>query len=226
MIDFDFIPPNYHMERCVRSAVRLRAGLIGTMLMIMVLWITANRRELATANAMLSEIQKQSEQVAIHQTRQHTMEEERERLRLHHELLKHLERKTSIVVLLADLSHRMPESVVLTSIRFDSPSVAKFARELSPAASAAGVEQKPRESLEPASGAGAVDPVFRRHSRLVLTGMATDTTEVISFVKRLEDSDLVGEVQMLQKGPVTWSGWRGQGFELTCEIYDHTRVRR
>lgn len=223
MIEFDFIPPNFHQAQCMRTAVRTRAGLIGTMIMFMVLWVVANQREIATASAMLTEIEKQQEQVSIHQEKRAAMEAEQARLQQHHELLRRLEDHASVVVLLSDLSQRMADTVLLTKLRFDSPSIARYTVSEAPA---------PAPRAKPA-GTGAAtapeepkEPPYPRGNRLILSGMATDTTEVIAFVKQLEDSPLVGEVQMRQKGPITWAGRRGQGFELTCEVHDQLRGNR
>lgn len=221
MIDFDFIPANFHQAQSMRTAVRTRAGLIGTMIVIMTLWVVANHHEISTASAMLSEIERQREQVIIHQSKRLAMEEEKARLQQHHELLNHLEGKASLVVLLSDVSYRMADAVILTQVRFESPSIAKYTVVEAPSAATSASSTPPLESPPKAPTGDGREPAYPTGNRLMLSGMATDTTVIIAFVKQLEDSPLVGEVQMRQKGAITWSGRRGQGFELTCEVFDH-----
>ncbi len=223
MLDLDFTPPNFHEAHCLRSAIRLRASLIGTMLIIMVLWVVANRNEVASAKAMLADVQLQKEQVVIHQSRKEQMEAERARLQSREQLLQHLDNRTSLAVVLSDVSRCIGERVILTEVYFESPSVAAYAREepVSNVSEAGSVVARPQiaQQRDPASFSASNEPHLHP-GRLVLTGMATDTPEVIGFVKQLEDSTLIAQVHLEQKGSFIWSGRRGQAFVITCLLYD------
>lgn len=223
MLDLDFTPPNFHEARCLRSAIRLRASLIATMLVIMVLWVVANRNEIATAQAMLCEVQQQREQVSIHESRKAQMQAEQARLRAREQLLHHLKMRAIPTVILTEVSRCMGERVVLTEVVFESPSVALYARPLVKTESANGAAAIPTAGSSSMHGAGAAassSDAYPPLARAVFKGIATDTPEVIGFVKKLEESRLISQVQLEQQGSVVWAGRRGQAFVIICQFYD------
>ena len=95
MLDFDFIPAEYHVDRCQRHAVHLRATLVGLLLIMMALWLTAHHHQLSRADAMMQDVQEQQGQIKIHQLRKDAMEREEAQLRDRQRLLNELESATS-----------------------------------------------------------------------------------------------------------------------------------
>src|SRR5437870_12990857 len=82
----------------------------------MVIWFVAHQRELSAAQAMLTDVQTQEEQLRIHLGRKNEMVVERAHLDERRRLLAALEGQTSIVLVLADISRRLPKTVVITRL--------------------------------------------------------------------------------------------------------------
>lgn len=225
MIEFDFIPPDYHAARSRSSAVRVRASLIGVMLMGMSLWVVSNRHELSEANALLAITSQQRQELNQQWAHYEAMEAQRAALIERQERLDLLESRASLVLVLADISRRMPATVFLTELRVTCPSVAAYVkRKRSP------ILEEGEPPTETSTGAAPVryepDPIVTDEvARVVLIGVATDTAEAIAFVKQLEESPLIADVQLKQGGPTQAAGRRGQGFEVTAEISNQTQVR-
>lgn len=237
MIDFDFIPPDFHSERGRRGAVRLRASLVGVMIAGMSVWAVANQHELSQAGAMLETASQQKQDLELLSARHESMEQEHAELSERVERLRMLKSRASLVLVLADLSRRMPDGVFCTEVRVTCPSVAAFARrEIDPLPVENSTRREtavPESAASAASAAAAaglprqydVDPIVSDDvTRIVLTGMATDTAQAIAFVRNLEQSPLIDEVQLKQRGQATVAGRRGQTFEVTADIANQAQV--
>lgn len=222
MIDLDFIPDQYHETRSLKGAVRLRALLIGAMVVFMVLWVVANQKRISAAQAMTMEVKIQETQVNTHLTKKAEMERERDRLEDGLTLLEILESKASPVVVLSDVSRRISDTVFLTDLILTTPSAGRYAKTEETRESS-----KPQDTTQPPS-AETVEPESQPLSapQLVISGLATETPDVIQFSALLEESPLVSRVQMELKGIVVWGGRRGQGFKMTCDLHPEEKHPR
>jgi Tfp pilus assembly protein PilN len=212
-MDCDFIPYTYRERSSQRGAMKLRASLVGAMVALMVLWMTAHNRELATAEAMLTDARQQLTQVDILLTRKGAMEARRERLARLERLVSELRSPASPVVIMSDLSRRMPESVILTDLSIESASVRRF------------VHRPPSDKKgTPVTGATEVEAApLADGTRLVVRGLALDTSDAIRFSASLEASPLFADVQMTLRGSGEWGGRQGEAFELSCALPRHVR---
>lgn len=227
MIDLDFIPPQYHATRSIKGAIRLRASLIVTMLVFMVLWSFANEKRVSSAKAMVSDVLITEQQVNAHAAKKAEMEAEYARLQDGQSLLKLLESKASPVVVLSDVSRRITESVFLTEVKMMTPSASRYARDEDRPAATTTQAPTPQTTppAEPASSAKSAEPV-PRVPQIIISGLAVETPDVIQFSALLEDSPLIARVQMELKGSVVWAGRRGQGFKMTCDLHPQTRSQQ
>jgi len=214
--DCDFIPAEYHATRAMRAAVRLRIGCVSALMAIMVVWVAAHQHRISTVKAMMPEIARQQEQLALDSAKKAAMEVERERLKDRRELLAQLEAEVSFVPVFSEISRRMPDTIVLIELSAACPSVARFAVE----------EQSPGRPAEPAATGAKSAPAAPSPTpadqdftaTLSMKGIAVDDADVARFAAALEDSPLFGRIQPEAKGPTVWGGRRAQLFELTCEL--------
>jgi Tfp pilus assembly protein PilN len=219
--DCDFIPASYHAAMKIRGALKLRAGCVGALLSIMALWMVAHHHRVENAKAMVPEITKQEEQIAIHLAKKAAMESEKADLRDHQRLLAQLEEQTSLALVFSDISRRMPDTIVLTEVSADCQSLARFGSEIEPPkpAEPAAPGAKP-PVLPPDANAAKMKENQPVSGRVTITGIAVDNPDVVRFAAALESSPLFDRIQMEVKGPTVWAGRRAQLFELTCELLD------
>ncbi|HVP11666.1 MAG TPA: PilN domain-containing protein [Phycisphaerae bacterium] len=219
--DCDFIPADYHAARTVRGAIKLRAGCVGTLIAIMVVWVVAHHHRVATAKAMLPDITRQQEQITIHLAKKAAMQAEQADLRDHQSLRELLEDQPSLVLVLSDLSRRMPDTVVLTEVSVDCPSLAQFATEIDPPKAQ---EPQPPGDRPPPSPSAPNTPKTKENpppkARVTLKGIAVDNPDVVRFAAALETSPLFDRVQMEVRGSIVWAGRRAQLFELSCGLLE------
>lgn len=213
MFDCDFIPADFHESQSMHHAVRRRISLIAALLVLMGVWVAVHQRELASAEAVMIELSHQKKQLEIDLARKQAMEARRAVLEEHRRLLRDLGASGSAVVVFSDLSRRLPETVVLTRLQWYFPSVAAFAQPRGPESA----DPKPEETrAKEAAGAETPPDLFGAGGRVLLSGIAAETSDVIQCAAQLERSPLVDHVEMQLDGPVVWSGRRAQGFRLTC----------
>jgi hypothetical protein len=224
MIDCDFIPDDYHQARLHRRAIKLRVTLVSAMIVIMTLWIVANQHQLSGAEAMLTEIGDQREQINQHLAKRDAMEVEMNRLRDHQRLLDQFESHASLVVLLCDVSRRLPETVILTKISFRCPSLNRFGKVTSSDKSAPPAQGAVRSSVAKPEKSDEVD-AMPNVAEIKMTAFANEVSEAIKCAAELERSPLVARVQMELRGESIWAGRRGQQFDLTCDLREESGVR-
>lgn len=223
MIDCDFLPDSFHQTQSSRRAIKLRGTLISALIAIMVIWVTANQHQLSSANAMLTEVTSQREQIAQHLNKRDLMEEEKKHLRDRQRLLEQFESRASLVVVLCDLSRRLPETVVLTKVAYRAESLHRFALDV-PAESP---QKKPPVVIgsPPAKvQTPAVPDAPPGATEIRMSAFASEVPEAIKCAAALERSPLVARVQMELKGETTWGGRRGQEVELTCVLLEQTGI--
>lgn len=222
MKDCDFIPASHHVRRAQHNMMRMRASFISIMIVIMVVWVTAHHHDLATADAMLSDITTQRDQVDELLGKKAEMEKEREVLAARKLLIDRLEQNIDMVVLMSDISRLMPETVVLTRLSLRAPGLSQFVVN--------DVTSKQPEPATPPAAAGATPPVqppvITRPPELEMIGIANESSEIIRFAAALERSPLISRVSMEVKGQVDWAGRRAEQFELTCELLEQSGGRQ
>jgi hypothetical protein len=130
-------------------------------------------------------------------------------------LLDELSDRASLVLVLSDLSRRMPQRVILTQLSVHCPSVSEFVAEDDAVADKPSLHRRP-------PAAAAADKAERRNglmsAHLEMSGIAVSLPDMIRFAGRLEDSALVRRVDMKVKGPTVWGDRRVEQFTLTCEL--------
>lgn len=186
---------------------------------MMIVWIVAHHHELSTAQAMIDDIARQDDQLRVHAARKAALEVERARLEEHDRLVAQLSRRTHMAVVLADLSRRLPESMMLTTVRIVSPGLVRYVLPPDPQPSIGerSAAAAPR-SAAPAA-ATAVPPETTR-PQLEMTGVARSAPDVIRFAAQLEGSPLFDRVQIQSQGAAQWAGRRVEKFEITCDLFE------
>lgn len=223
MKDCDFIPPHYHDRRRLRAAIRLRAACIGAMFLLMLLWVAAHRHRLASAEAMMREVDLQHQQVTIHAAHRRTMEARWDELRDRNRLIEQLSSKASLVLLLADLSRRIPQNVLLTKLKLECDSLTRYTAAPSPDREALPPPAANRgPDLPPPEGHDRTDPE-EDAPRLRLTGIALSQVDVIRFAAAVENSPLFDRVEMKIRDRIVWGGRRAEMFDLSCRVLPQER---
>lgn len=198
----------YHVAREQRRAVKLRASCVGGLLVVMVIWFLANRHELAVAEEMHRGILSQHNQLKIHLAEKSKLIERRGALRDRRNLIQQLAHRTSPVGIFADISNRLPATVVLTHVSLEADTVSRYSQERTAPSSS--------KSTPRAGEIIAQSPSSR--PRLILSGLASTTPQLLSFAAELESSAVFDKVHLDTKGTTTRFGRRGVGFELMCEF--------
>ena len=228
MKDCDFIPASHHVRRAQHHVLRMRISFISVMVVIMILWVTAHHHQLSSAEAMLTDVLTQRDQVEILLARKAEMESERTALMSRKQLVECLEDDVNAVVLLSELSRSMPQTVVLTKLILTAPGVSQFG--IADATPKEFTEQSkigaPGASVAATANATELArPPEVVIPRLNLFGVASEAAEVIKFAATLERSALVARVSMQVKGSVDWAGRRVEQFEMSCELVEQTRKK-
>ncbi len=240
MKDFDFIPAEHHARRTQRQATKLRAGCVSMLIAMMGLWTTAHLRELQNAEAMITQLDAQREELTNLLAKKAEMQALHEKLEQHRRRVALLEQDESLAVVFSDVSRRMPPTVFLTGLHLHAPSVARWAEPVARepgmtptadskpiAATADGTPGNPDADpnrVRPTSDCAVLEPMQSEYSQLILHGVAGQTAEIIRFAASLEDSSLFARVQMRVKESVIWEGRRAEEFELVCDLAGQERA--
>ena len=219
-MDIDFIPIQIHQARRRRGALRVRTLGVGLVVLLMVGWVGVHQQGLAALENVKRNLDGQLEQVRIHQAQQNHMNDKRNRLDERRRLVEGLGEGVSLVVILAEVSRRTPDHIVLTELKVDGASIARYAEPTE--------IRTPRPGQTPVK-ARAPDSPFRAEGdrpQLSLAGVAPSAPDVLRFVAALESSPLMDKVQLTPHGPATWHDRRIERFELSCELVPQTGVSR
>lgn len=224
MHDCDFIPATYHQERSLRGAILLRASMLGTLVAIMAIWLVAHHHQVSSAQAMLSEVTSQHEQIALHQAKRAAMEQEESRLRARQDLLQRFEERPRLVVVLGEISRLLPEAVVMTDISVDGAGLGRYTHKpTAPLSKDGGTPSRGPSPQADSAAFPAPSPVDRASLRL--TGVAPAAQEVLRFAAALEGCPLLRRVQLAAQEPAEWNGRRAERFEITCELAEQEHAR-
>lgn len=217
MRDCDFIPANRHESRSLKRAIHRRSALVVGLGVMMGIWTAAHQREVSTAEAMITDVRRQDEQLQIHAAKKASMEVEQAHLEEHEARVEQVSSPTQLGVILADLSRRLPETAVLTQMSVRAPSLSRFVANPSAA---------PVPDLRAPAGAAAPPAtVAISTAQLTLAGIARTAADVINFAAALETSRLFDRVQIVSQGTTKWAGRRAERFELTCNLVEQKERR-
>ncbi|MCB9858093.1 MAG: hypothetical protein H6818_20605 [Phycisphaerales bacterium] len=225
--DCDFIPAEYHEQRQVRGVVRQRVfGIVG-MIGIMVVWLGAHYFRVSSAEAMMVEIAEQKAQVESVAARKAEMEQAKTVLSNIRELMQTLAGGRSLVTVFGELSHRVPDSIVLTGCQLYEPSLSDFATEVvggSAVGLMVGRRGAERDLRRGASAPEVVDVESMRRG-LTLYGVARSIPDIIDFAAALDKSPAFFEVDMDVREPTMFAGRPARRFRMTCRIA-HEAVKK
>ncbi len=213
MKDCDFLPLEYHLARAHRRAMKLRAACVGGLVAVMVIWLLANRQQLAVVEETHRGILSQHSQLEIHMAQKSKLIARRGALRDHSRLIQQLANRVSSVGIFADISNRLPATVVLTQVSLEADTVARYSRENTAPSSR---RQAARADERSARSRGS-------RPRLILSGLAATTPALLTFAAELESSPVFSKVHLDTKGTAARSGRRGVDFELTCQLASRQR---
>lgn len=208
MIDFDFLPPEYHRERVEQSRLRRYAVLGGVLLATMAGWMLMHGRAMRHGRADLAEIQRQRSQIAIHRAMLESLEVQRGGLLERHRLESELDDSASFAVLLGAVSRCVPPAVCLTDWRY-------FA-----AAPPDGATPPPNPAVNgvPSSPERPVDQTALRAGQptLLIRGVAADKTRISDFAAALAGVPYFADVTTEAGSERVVADRVGVGFEIAC----------
>ncbi|MFO0973507.1 MAG: hypothetical protein U1A27_08730 [Phycisphaerae bacterium] len=205
MIDFDFLPPEYHHRRDERRRLRRCAALVGVMLLAMGGWIGAHAAAMRRATRLLADVEQQRSQVQIHRVHLEMLTQERDSLAAREKLRALLEDEASFSVTLAALSRALPAGVALTELEFTRP----------------GATTQPAETR---TDRPPVPPAATQPARLdllplvICRGVGSDVTAVSDFAAGLAGSAFFADVSTRERPAPPLHGRHGDGFELSCRV--------
>lgn len=228
MTRIDFIPFEHHEAGRRRRMIRMRCAGIAALVVVMGIWIGVNRTMIASARAIMPEINLLQKQIEIHRGRVEELSANRAMLDARRAFLDQLQQRINLVPILADISERMPESVLLTRFSFNPDLIG--ANEDEQRARRSHTDSKPLDSKSAEASGGQQNSTDLRAasggSFVTIHGVARTVPDVLSFAEALERSKLLNRVEMQIGEPGTWAGKRVQQFVATCALVPQTRSRK
>ena len=227
MTRIDFIPLEHHEAGRRRRMVRMRSAGVAALVVVMGLWIGVNRSMIASARAMMPEIESQQRQIDIHLDRTKQMMADRATLDARRAFLDQLHLRISLVPILADISERMPESVLLTRMSFNPDSLGKDEVETKNAETGDPNNVKPKAPPAPPQPPGSAEPPLPAGAAVVaIHGVARTVPDILEFAEALERSKLLSRVEMQIGEPGIWAGKQVQQFEVSCALVPQLRSKK
>ena len=229
MSRIDFIPAAYHEAVLRRRMLRVRWAGIAALIAFMGIWFVANRSQISAAQAMMADIAAQQRQLEIHLQRKQGHLERRALLDARGKFLAQLEQRTSLTPILADISQRMPSTVLLTSLYSNDNLLDDAAELVDPTAAGKGATPNPKPTLAPVPATPPATPMktatdtFLGLKTLTIEGVARETADILAFNAQLEKSPLLDRVQMSLLGEGDWGGRKVRRFRLTCDLVTQVR---
>lgn len=224
MTDLDFIPATYHATLTSRRTVRTQFGWGIGLIVAMVTWIWVHQVSSASASAELDQAHSQWGQLSESFRYMEELLTERELLEQRARVLDSLDDPASLVVVLAELSHLLPDGAVITQLMLDSvegrhlsaiPQVVYQVPGVAPANTVkdSAADKNGRES----------DKNSRREWRPVrpklhITGAAPTNVHISAFTAKLGGSPLFTDVNTDFVRDATFAGRQVRQFGVDCLI--------
>jgi len=206
--------------------IRIRSAGICALMVVMGIWIGVNKRMIASARAMMPEIEAQQRQVDIHIARTKQLIDDRATLDARRGFLEQLQQRISLVPVLADISDRMPESVLLTRLSLNAEYLEADEPANSDAPTAADLRSsKPNKPLDVTRKISTSDLAELAVIPPVISirGVARAVPDILEFAAALERSKLLGRIEMQIRRPGIWAGKQVQRFEVTGALVPQKR---
>jgi len=224
----DFIPAAYHEAVHRRHMLRMRWAGIAVLVAFMGIWFVINRGQISSAQAMMADIAAQQQQLNLHLQRKQGHLQRLALLDARSKFLAHLEQRTAITPIMADIGQRMPSSILLTAL-YSNESMLDDAsppvEPIKPPAADKIVVTTPKSPGGPTPTAPPKPVVDSQLSLKTLTieGVARETADILAFNAQLEKSPLLDKVQMSLLGEGEWGGRIVRRFRLTCDLVTQVR---
>lgn len=182
MSQVDFTPQWYRNELHSAQNRRRRRAFVGALFLLMVSWFVINEGRISSAQAMLRDTEANSQQSQLLSARLQSIRNEKHKLQRELAHYGALQKQVPPSIVLAEISHRIPDEASLKNFR------------LAPASSDGASRRKrgPRSASVPAVRGSAP-----AHCRLkaTLTAHATGSETMFRFVRNLEESALFAELE-------------------------------
>ncbi|MEN6428860.1 MAG: hypothetical protein ABFE13_26225 [Phycisphaerales bacterium] len=234
MKDLDFLPDWYKDRRRRHSRMRKQyIALAAVFLMMMAFNLTATQRAARVAADVTSHAEQQAsaESVVYEFDR---LTKELNQLRTKADLVYRIDTRFDVAAILAEISHIVDESIVLSKIELVSEPFAKPAAKARPKGGVVGADDK-SAAVQPET------PLGNAKLRIVLAGVAIHPAHVADLVCRLDESayfqqvrpSSYGKVQIPSRPAAEATGVKVPemldvtGFEITCYLanYIETEVQ-
>lgn len=200
----------------MRNMVQRRAIGVVVLVAVMTVWFYTNQSRIARADAMMEEAEAQQQQVANVAAYKLQLLKQQSGLSDLQEMLSTLSGDRDLVLIVAELSRRVPVSIVLTKCDVTIPSIYQYGIETDPNNADKTVPLKNKVILQ-SSG------IFGDESTatMELEGIGASDAAIIEFVADLDRSPLFFKVDFRVLEDVVFEGRPGKTFSLTCRLTRH-----
>ena len=208
MHNIDFLPRRIKDPRA-RRARRLRQSYVVVACGVLLAGVGYVRQgAVSSVQAELVALQNRSQTVRSQLSLRTDLEEEWNELIRKQEISEQFDTRLSARDVLAELTHRLPESMALTRLDIQADNV--LLESTTPSATLAG-GGRPVRAMPPATARQRITRI-----RLVITGLAPSDVEIANFVGQLASSPLFEDVHMGYTREVTFRGKTARQFQATC----------
>ncbi len=184
MSRIDFTPQWYRNEMHSARNRRRRIAFVGVIFLLMVSWFVVNEGRISSAQAMLLETEANSQQSQLLSARLQNVRNEKKGLQRQLDHCEALLNHVPPSVVLAEISHRIPDQASLKNFRLAPASANRASRRQR------GSRQSPPRQVPGAHGSA---PAHCR-MKATITAHATGSETMFRFVRNLEESALFAEL--------------------------------
>jgi Tfp pilus assembly protein PilN len=209
MHNIDFLPRRIKEQRRKRRR-RVRQGAIVCACVAVLVAIGFVRQEsINQVHAEWQQLERQVRQVHSQLSLREELEKEWNQLVRKQQISEQFDTRLTARDVLAELGHRLPESMALTDLELEADSVlldpSKPARVLNTSSG------RPRTVAPPATRKQRITRI-----RLVITGLAPSDVDIANFVGQLASSPLFEDVNMGYTREIRFQGKTARQFKATC----------
>ncbi len=209
MHNIDFLPRRIKQQRARRRRRLRQSYIVGVCVAVLAAVGYVRQGGVESVQAELIALQNRSGRVRSQLSLREDLEKEWNQLIRKQEISERFDTRLTARDVLAELGHRLPESMALTKLDVQSDNVL-----LDPATPAQ------RRSSGAGRAISAMPPTTSRQRitqiRLVITGLAPSDVEIANFVGQLASSPLFEDVHMGYTREVTYRGKKARQFQATC----------